>query len=134
MKFGYVNDFILVTVDGATYLAHRYSMVDGKTLVFEVYEPSPFMCGRPSHTTIHEHCGSWWGTLPSGPLPADLAALPGWPNDGWKERAEKVRAWRAEREAAAQRICSLAFPENAKDMLPSASGRMEVWGDLVVAV
>ena len=80
---------------------------------FAAWEPSASFFSGAAHstvTTFDDAPGAWFGKVSTGPLPADIAALPA----RTEKRATAVRAWFDSEYARAHAAIVEAFPEAAQ--------------------
>ena len=91
-------------VDG--YLVRRYRIIGTRSIVYDAWEPAQPADG---HSMLTGHGGQWWGQIGSGPLPAEVDALPAWSD----ARSRAFRAWQRREHARAYTLILRVFPDAA---------------------
>jgi hypothetical protein len=90
-----------------TVRVRRYNIIGTSMWAYVAYEPVTQGPLTPRHSTTTTIGGYWYGTIPSRPLPPELAALPAHSD----ERYERVTAWQAANYLEALGHIRALFPE-----------------------
>ena len=96
----------IITADGLK--VERYNIIGTNILIYTASEPVVWDKARgPSHYSLTCDNGTWWGHIGTGPLPAEIEALPPWS----RERSDAFNRWFAAECDRAYAAILTAFPE-----------------------
>lgn len=97
-----ISDYVTLP-DGK--IVHRFAILTTSLVHYDVWEPSKMM---GAHSTITVINGSWYGSVTSRPLPAELDAL----TPGSEGRIKAVTAWQDANYALAEALIKATFPQD----------------------